>query len=213
VDKSRLEKGVGLTKKLSELRFLVFGQCENGYRIIVNGGSGGTNAKGAAIIKEKAVPASSNKRGGPLTADQKAQIERLKRIGGSTEEKHAPKQSDTALENSTNNRRQRREMARQQKNSSAPEEGRNSRSRSRERTKEEAEQDWQRKAAKAKQMAEDAKRARRGQEIQSASKRPEVRSKDKSKSSWRSAPDEYLSKKAPADPSKAVEIEWPEDWR
>mmetsp|Transcript_45483 Transcript_45483/g.97464 ORF Transcript_45483/g.97464 Transcript_45483/m.97464 type:complete len:233 (-) Transcript_45483:135-833(-) len=38
INKSRLEKGVGLTKPLAEVKHLVFGECPNGYKIMVTQG-------------------------------------------------------------------------------------------------------------------------------------------------------------------------------
>lgn len=38
VNKDRLKHGVGLTKALSEIKYLAFGECQNGYRIMVSQG-------------------------------------------------------------------------------------------------------------------------------------------------------------------------------
>jgi hypothetical protein len=218
VDKSRLEKGVGLTKQLADFRFMSFGHCENGYRILTKGSV--TNAKGAACVQ--------NKRGGPLSAEQKAQIERLKRMheadeGGSTKKGMDQKAAESVEKGGStkapSNRRERREAARQR-----------SRSRSQEgkppkKNYFDDQEEWKEKAAKAKQMKEDAKRrdqyresrmedAQRRRESGGSSRRkPDV--KDKSKSSWRADPEAYGKRKGVLkdNAAEAAEIEWPEEWK
>lgn len=51
VNKQRLEKGVGLKKNLSEIKYLVFGECENGYKFLVKGEEAGSQ-KGIAATSE-----------------------------------------------------------------------------------------------------------------------------------------------------------------
>lgn len=84
VDKARLKKGVGLTKKLSEFRHISFGECKNGYKILVREAPAQPAAAAAAAATAgtapREPPAGTNKRGGPLTAAQKAQIARLSRL-------------------------------------------------------------------------------------------------------------------------------------
>mmetsp|Transcript_29663 Transcript_29663/g.81649 ORF Transcript_29663/g.81649 Transcript_29663/m.81649 type:complete len:250 (-) Transcript_29663:12-761(-) len=75
VNKRRLEKGVGLTLKLAELRHLVFGECQNGYRILVRGvladhpadghpACGGTEANAGPRATAAAARSRSRERGG-----------------------------------------------------------------------------------------------------------------------------------------------------
>eukprot|EP00928_Gymnodinium_smaydae_P008731 TRINITY_DN131_c0_g2_i1.p1 TRINITY_DN131_c0_g2~~TRINITY_DN131_c0_g2_i1.p1 ORF type:complete len:306 (+),score=88.78 TRINITY_DN131_c0_g2_i1:28-918(+) len=77
VDKVKLERNVGLTKKLRELKHLAFGECQNGYRVLIRGdtSAGSKRAPGAGVVE--------NKRGGPLSEAQKAQIDRLRRLAAS----------------------------------------------------------------------------------------------------------------------------------
>eukprot|EP00930_Biecheleria_cincta_P057201 TRINITY_DN43176_c0_g1_i1.p1 TRINITY_DN43176_c0_g1~~TRINITY_DN43176_c0_g1_i1.p1 ORF type:complete len:247 (-),score=58.72 TRINITY_DN43176_c0_g1_i1:6-746(-) len=52
VNKQRLEKGVGLKKNLSEIKYLVFGECENGYKFLVKGEEASNQTKSAAATSE-----------------------------------------------------------------------------------------------------------------------------------------------------------------
>lgn len=84
VDKTRLLKGVGLKKKLSDFQHMSFGECRNGYRILVRGDASPPAAAGTAdtaVVEPpaEAVPGSS-KRGGALSEAQKAQLARLSRL-------------------------------------------------------------------------------------------------------------------------------------
>jgi hypothetical protein len=195
VDKCRLENGVGLQKKLAEFRFMCFGKCENGYRILVRGGPGESTIKGAAYT-------GVNKRGGPLTSEQKAQIARLKKLSGGS--------ADDVPTSSSGNRHERREAAREQQSREQD----RSRSRSPGKASRDAKKEWDLKAAKAKKMAEEAKR--RLSEGVSTSGRMDRGKKDSSKSSWRADPDAFRARKgagAKETEAEPVDIEWPEDWR
>jgi len=239
VDKIKLEKGVGLTKKVKELRFMSFGHCENGYRLIVRGEV--TNAKGAAFSAKKVgsgrgVVAESlskamavNKRGGPLSTEQTTQIERLKRLeGGDSEDAPAssgnrrerkekvPQERAVPEANASGNRRERREAAKREA------EGGRARSRSPAgKSKHDDQEEWKQKAAKAKQMQEDAKQ-RRLQASDRDTQRASAGSSRRDKSSWLANIEEYSARKteeakkkgtASKDPGAgAADIEWPEDW-
>jgi len=191
VDKVRLEKGVGLTKKLAELRFIVFGLCENGYRVIARGQE--TNDKGAAASAPK-VPKIANKRGGPLDADQKAQIERLKRLGGGGGDDAPPAR-----------RRSRSREAKKPRDAQ-------------DEWKEKAEKAKAMSARAKRREKEREERMSTGQSAPRPSSRDEPGSKDKSKTAWRSDPEAYAAKKASSRPAPesggdTADIEWPEDWK
>lgn len=258
VDKCKLEKGVGLTKKLKDFRFMMFGHCENGYRILTRGKAGESSAKGAhygADRSKRGGPGEAravNKRGGPLSAEQKAQVARLSRLvgtavvddGGAGDSTEAPAERKeraaaskrvepaAASANASGNRKERREAARQKDGQG----GARSRSRSRSPAAKKADE-WQQKAEKAKLM-EVARRQQREEQKKreqsdlkelrggassaaGSSRRPELGgSKDKSKSSWKTDPDAYLSRKQKegegskaAGPAGKSDIEWPEEWK
>jgi len=206
VDKRRLEKGVGLKRKLTEFRFMSFGECENGYKFLVCKGAGASRRD----TKRAAADADScqNKRSGPLNAHQKAQIERLKKLAaadraaasrGESEEAGGELHTESA---GGGNRRERRRAAAAARASGS---GRNSRSRSPAHGQDD---EWKRKADAALKMGEARKRAREGGD---GARQPGSR-RDRSSSSWRSKDITELTKgRTPA--AESASIEWPEDWR
>mmetsp|Transcript_10559 Transcript_10559/g.24025 ORF Transcript_10559/g.24025 Transcript_10559/m.24025 type:complete len:250 (+) Transcript_10559:57-806(+) len=101
VNKQRLEKGVGLTKPLKEIRHLVFGECENGYRIVREGDpSGDKRGKTSHIIEISDEPSKESKRDWKDKAAEalqmKAQDEARRRKRVNIEELCGPAEHDTS---------------------------------------------------------------------------------------------------------------------